>query len=84
MQLINHGTVSSKIDQLRQVSKEFFALPLEQKQKYSRTVDWFEGYGNDTVSEGQPFNWNDRLHLKIYPVDQRNVKLWPEIPSKFR
>ncbi|XP_074281174.1 codeine O-demethylase-like isoform X1 [Silene latifolia] len=83
-QLVNHGVASSLMDQLHSVGKEFFALPLEEKQKYSRTVEWFEGYGCDVVSEDQPINWNDRLHLRIHPPEQRNLKLWPDIVPNFR
>ncbi|KAL9223952.1 hypothetical protein vseg_000034 [Gypsophila vaccaria] len=83
-QLVNHGVASKLMDQLHVVGKEFFRLPVEEKQKYSRTVEWFEGYGCDTVSEDQPINWNDRLHLRVLPVEQRNFKLWPEIVPNFR
>ncbi|XP_074304600.1 oxoglutarate-dependent flavonoid 7-O-demethylase 1-like [Silene latifolia] len=83
-QLINHGIPSFEIDKLRAIAKEFFALPHEEKQKYSRTVDWFEGYGSDTVTEGEPFNWNDRLHLKTHPLHHRNLKFWPQFPPNFR
>ncbi|XP_074281179.1 protein LATERAL BRANCHING OXIDOREDUCTASE 1-like [Silene latifolia] len=83
-QLVNHGVASSLMDQLHSVGKEFFALPLEEKQKYSRTAEWFEGYGCDVVSKDQPINWNDRLHLRIHPPQQRNLKLWPEIVPNFR
>ncbi|XP_021715166.1 protein SRG1-like [Chenopodium quinoa] len=84
LQLINHGLDSSLLDKIREVGKEFFALSLEQKQKHSRTLDWFEGYGGDTISEGQIYNWNDRLHLRVYPVDQRNFNFWPEYIPNFR
>ncbi|XP_057538536.1 flavonol synthase/flavanone 3-hydroxylase-like [Amaranthus tricolor] len=77
-QLINHGCSSSLLHRLREVHKEFFALPLEMKKKYSRTLDWIEGYGSDTVTEDQSYNWNDRLQLKVYPVEQKNFKFWPE------
>uniref|UniRef100_A0A803MG72 Non-haem dioxygenase N-terminal domain-containing protein n=1 Tax=Chenopodium quinoa TaxID=63459 RepID=A0A803MG72_CHEQI len=69
--LVNHG-------------KELFALPLEQKQKHNTTLDWFEGYGGATISEGQNYNWNDRLHLRVNPVDQRNFNFWPEYILNFR
>ncbi|KAL2929801.1 putative 2-oxoglutarate-dependent dioxygenase ANS, partial [Bienertia sinuspersici] len=84
LQLVNHGLSSSLLDQIREVGKEFFALPLEMKQKHSRTLDWFEGYGADTVSQGQNYNWNDRLHLIVHPLERRNFKFWPEYIPNFR
>ncbi|KMT02735.1 hypothetical protein BVRB_8g193210 [Beta vulgaris subsp. vulgaris] len=83
-QLINHGLSSSLLNQIREVGREFFDLPLEVKQKHCRTLDWFEGYGGDTVSENQSYNWNDRLHLRVHPLERRNFKLWPEYLPNFR
>ncbi|KNA03706.1 hypothetical protein SOVF_206470 [Spinacia oleracea] len=83
LQLINHGLPSSLLDQIREAGKEFFALPAEVKQCY-RTSDWFEGYGCDTVSEGQSKNCNARLRLKVHPPSHRNFKLWPELLPNFR
>ncbi|KAH9620149.1 hypothetical protein KSS87_017924 [Heliosperma pusillum] len=72
-QLVNHGVASSLMDQLHFVGKEFFALPLEKKQKYSRSVEWIEGYGCDIVSEDQPINWNDRETLDEYSIELQKV-----------
>ncbi|GAB2289160.1 hypothetical protein Dimus_023463 [Dionaea muscipula] len=84
-QVINHGMTSSFLDEVRQVTKQFFALPSEEKQKHSRTVDDIDGYGNDTiVYEHQTLDWGDRLYLTIYPIDKYRPNLWPEIPPRFR
>ncbi|XP_074281173.1 protein LATERAL BRANCHING OXIDOREDUCTASE 1-like [Silene latifolia] len=83
-QLVNHGVASSLLDQLQFVSKEFFSLSFEEKRKYSRTVEWHEGYGCDIVSEDQPIHWNDRLLLRIHPIEHRNLNLWPDIVPNFR
>lgn len=84
-QAINHGMTSEFIDKVREVTKSFFALPLEEKQRYSRDINDLDGYGNDTVvSEKQTLDWTDRLYLKVYPEDQRKQKYWPENPLVFR
>ncbi|KMT02734.1 hypothetical protein BVRB_8g193200 [Beta vulgaris subsp. vulgaris] len=83
-QLINHGLSSLLLNQIREVGKEFFDLPLEVKQKHCITLDCFEGYGGDTVSENQSYNWNDRLQLKVHPLEQQNFKLWPDYVPNFR
>ncbi|GAB2243601.1 hypothetical protein Droror1_Dr00023729 [Drosera rotundifolia] len=55
---------SSLLDEMREVTKQFFALPLEEKRKYVSPIDDFEGYGNDTfVAEDRILNWTDRLSL---------------------
>ncbi|KAL9339631.1 hypothetical protein Peur_068646 [Populus x canadensis] len=84
-QVINHGMTSSFLDKIREVSKQFFAFPMEEKQKYSREADSIEGYGNDMIlSDHQTVDWTDRLYLTISPEDQRKIKFWPENPKDFR
>lgn len=84
-QAINHGMTSEFLDQVREVTKIFFALPLDEKKKYWRVISDWDGYGNDTVvSENQTLDWLDRLYLTVYPEDQRKLKYWPENPLVFR
>ncbi|GAB4832774.1 hypothetical protein Ancab_006790 [Ancistrocladus abbreviatus] len=84
-QVINHGMTSSFLDNVRQVTKQFFALPLDEKQKCARKIDDLDGYGNDTImSEHQTLDWIDRLYLTVYPEDQRKPNFWPENPPNFR
>ncbi|KAF8393132.1 hypothetical protein HHK36_021373 [Tetracentron sinense] len=84
-QAVGHGISSSFLDEVHEISKGFFKLPLEEKKKYSTTVDELEGYGNDHVlTEEQILDWSDRLFLFIYPEDQRKLKIWPESPKGFR
>jgi len=82
---INHGMTGKHLDKVREITKKFFALPKEVKQKYTREVDSIEGYGNDMVlSEKQTLDWMDRLYLTVNPEDQRKLKYWPEFPEDFR
>ncbi|KAA8522958.1 hypothetical protein F0562_009381 [Nyssa sinensis] len=84
-QAVNHGMASSLLDEVREVTKQFFALPVEEKQKYSRAADDIEGYGNDMVlSEHQTLDWTDRVYLLVNPEEQRKLKYWPENPKTFR
>lgn len=82
---IGHGISHSFLDKFRAVVKQFFALPLEEKQKYSRAADEVEGYGHDMVfSEKQILDWCSRLFLKVFPEDERRMNLWPQTPNDFR
>ncbi|KAK7310602.1 hypothetical protein RJT34_08203 [Clitoria ternatea] len=84
-QLINHGMTSSFLGKVREVSKQFFELPKEEKQKYAREPDELDGYGNDTIfSENQRLDWTDRLYLKVLPEDDRKFKVWPQQPDDLR
>ncbi|GFS41755.1 2-oxoglutarate (2OG) and Fe(II)-dependent oxygenase superfamily protein [Actinidia rufa] len=72
---INHGLTSSFLDKVHEVAKQFFALPIEEKQIYSRTVEDIEGYGNDSVlSEHQTLDWTDRLYLTLSLMNELLLK----------
>ncbi|KAK6945174.1 Isopenicillin N synthase-like, Fe(2+) 2OG dioxygenase domain [Dillenia turbinata] len=82
---INHGFESSFLDKLRELAKQFFALPIEEKSKLSREPDNYQGYGSDLVlSDTQTLDWVDRLYLILTPEDMRKYKFWPENPEAFR
>ncbi|KAG5564279.1 hypothetical protein RHGRI_000472 [Rhododendron griersonianum] len=82
---IGHGIPDSYLDKVREVAKQFFLLPMEEKKKYSRGEKDGEGYGGDlVVSEKQVLDWSDRLTLKVLPEDERRPNLWPEFPAEFR
>lgn len=84
-QAIGHGISGSFLDKLRQVAREFFRQPMEEKKKVSKGVEDMEGYGGDPVPvQGQPLDWSDRLFLSVYPPSQRKPQFWPETPASFR
>ncbi|KAF7153072.1 hypothetical protein RHSIM_Rhsim01G0050400 [Rhododendron simsii] len=84
-QAINHGMTASFLDQVHEIGKQFFALPIDEKQKYARTVGDLEGYGTDSVlSEHQTLDWTDRLYITVYPEDKIKLRFWPENPENFR
>ncbi|XP_021858328.1 protein SRG1-like [Spinacia oleracea] len=82
-QLVNHGMTIELLDEVREMSKQFFKLPLDEKEKYSSVGDSLEGYGNDNVIRQGNFNWNDKLHLQVYPEHKRQLQYWPHIPQHF-
>ncbi|CAM0907126.1 unnamed protein product [Alopecurus aequalis] len=86
---VGHGMEPSFLSELMKVTREFYKLPLEEKQKYSNLVDGkefrMEGYGNDmVVSEKQILDWCDRLQLIVEPESQRVYSMWPAQPPSFR
>lgn len=83
-QAIGHGIPSEFLDEIRGVGKEFFGLPMEEKQKYAKGSDEMDGYGGDPIPQpGHPLDWQDRLFLKVYPEDFRMPKFWPQNPKSF-
>ncbi|KAG9153443.1 hypothetical protein Leryth_021015 [Lithospermum erythrorhizon] len=62
----------SFLNEIREMSKQFFSLPMEEKTKYART-DNMEGYGNDpVVSQNQILDWTDRLYINVNPKSQQS------------
>ncbi|KAK4836961.1 hypothetical protein QYF36_001664 [Acer negundo] len=84
-QAIGHGISSEFLDKIRQVTREYFEQPMEEKKKQAKGVEEFEGYGADPVpAAGQFLDWSDRLYLEVYPEDKRKLLFWPEKPESFR
>lgn len=87
-QAIGHEMPASFLEDVQDIARKFFQLPVEVKQKYSNLTEngefKLEGYGNDSKVSGQTLDWNDRLYLQVQPEDERNLELWPEDPSYFR
>ncbi|CAI9100899.1 OLC1v1038088C1 [Oldenlandia corymbosa var. corymbosa] len=89
LQVVNHGIEASILDELCDVSKRFFALPPEQKHKFTRpgaAGARFDAFLNDQILiDNQIVNQDDRLFLDLDPVgDQRTLKAWPDNPKDFR
>ncbi|KAJ9141037.1 hypothetical protein P3X46_031620 [Hevea brasiliensis] len=81
---IGHGIESSFLDKVREIGKQFFVLPPEEKQKFGRAANDLEGYGNDpNVSRKIIFNRSERILIKVAPEDQRRLERWPSNPSDF-
>ncbi|KAG2609097.1 protein SRG1-like [Panicum virgatum] len=85
---VGHGMEPGLLAEMVQVTRGFFNLPIEEKQKYSNLVNGeefrFEGYGNDVVlSEDQILDWCDRLYLIVEPESRVVGSLWPARPPAF-
>ncbi|XP_054785033.1 protein SRG1-like [Prosopis cineraria] len=84
-QAVNHGISVSFLNEVRQVGRDFFQQPMEEKNKVCKGVEEFDGYGADPVpEEGQSLDWSDRLFLYLYPQDTRKYTFWPTNPPSFR
>ncbi|GJN00772.1 hypothetical protein PR202_ga17979 [Eleusine coracana subsp. coracana] len=86
---VGHGMEPSFLAETMNVTKGFFKLPMEEKQKYSNRVNGrefkLEGYGNDiVVSENQTLDWCDRFYIIVEPESQKVHSLWPMQPPTFR
>lgn len=76
---------SEVLQAMKNASAEFFALPLEEKNKISMPPDDVQGYGHAyVVSEEQTLDWSDALMMLVYPSRFRKLKFWPTEPKGYK
>uniref|UniRef100_J3L7L0 Non-haem dioxygenase N-terminal domain-containing protein n=1 Tax=Oryza brachyantha TaxID=4533 RepID=J3L7L0_ORYBR len=70
------------MEEMQKVAREFFMLPLEEKEKYPMAPGGIQGYGHAFVfSEEQKLDWCNMLALAIEPATIRRPWLWPKTPA---
>ncbi|MED6130276.1 hypothetical protein PIB30_000177 [Stylosanthes scabra] len=83
-QVLNHEVDLTLMESMEKSSREFFMLPLEEKQKYHMAPGTVQGYGQAFVfSEDQKLDWCNMFALGIEPQFIRNPNLWPKNPATF-
>ncbi|KAM0887833.1 hypothetical protein ACQ4PT_028739 [Festuca glaucescens] len=83
-QVVNHGIEGGLLDEMEKVAREFFALPLEEKQRYPMAPGGIQGYGHAFVfSDDQKLDWCNMLALGVSPASIRQPALWPTTPATF-
>lgn len=85
MQLVNHGIGNEAIGKMIDVSKRFFELPFEERQRYMSS-DLYAPvrYGTSFNQNNDGiFCWRDFLKLNCHPM-QDFASLWPSSPVDLR
>ncbi|KAM2468195.1 hypothetical protein FF1_009893 [Malus domestica] len=83
--VVTHGVNHELMKQARETWREFFGQPLEVKQEYSNKPSTYEGYGSRLgVEKGAILDWSDYYFLQCMPLQLRNHKKWPALPSSCR
>ncbi|XP_027928169.1 protein SRG1-like [Vigna unguiculata] len=84
-QLINHGISSSMVEKVQLEMKDFFNLPMTEKEKFWQTPENIEGFGQAFVlSEDQKLDWADMFYMITLPEHSRMPHLFPQLPLPFR
>ncbi|XP_027069814.1 probable 2-oxoglutarate-dependent dioxygenase At3g111800 [Coffea eugenioides] len=84
-QVVNHGVSHELMARTREVWREFFHLPLEEKQQYANSPSTYEGYGSRLgVEKGAKLDWSDYFFLHYLPTSLRDQNKWPKLPSSCR
>lgn len=84
-QVINHGVEESLINDLMKVAREFFELPMEERNKFiSEDMKKAVRYGTSfNYLKDQVYCWRDFLKHYCHPLDKM-LPLWPSNPSDYR
>ncbi|MED6192298.1 Jasmonate-induced oxygenase 2 [Stylosanthes scabra] len=84
-QVVNHGVSHELMDMARDTWREFFHMPMEEKQKYANSPNTYEGYGSRLgVEKGAILDWSDYYYLHYLPFKLKDFKKWPTHPPSCR
>ncbi|XP_009621091.1 jasmonate-induced oxygenase 3 [Nicotiana tabacum] len=84
-QVVNHGVSNKLMENTLAVWREFFHLPLEEKQKFANSPITYEGYGSRIGMEvGAKLDWCDYFFLHYLPEALRDENKWPSLPVSCR
>lgn len=86
-QVVNHGVPEELMEDAVEVYKEFFNMPVEEKEKYlsdgiadAKKAWLYSGGGNPNERQ---FMWKDSLGHLSYPLE-KTIHFWPEKPARYR
>ena len=86
MQFVNHGIPQDLINRLKKAGEAFFALPVDEKEKYANDVGSgkFQGYGSKLAdnASGQ-LEWEDYFFHLAFPQDKCDLPIWPKTPADY-
>lgn len=84
-QVVNHGIEKELLQMIKDATKSFLDLPLEEKNKYAKSPNDIQGYGHSfVVSEEQKLDWQDDFGLIVFPQKFRRYEYWPTTPEVFK
>ncbi|MED6148909.1 Jasmonate-induced oxygenase 2 [Stylosanthes scabra] len=84
-QVLNHGVSHELMDMARETWREFFHMPMEEKQKYANSPKTYEGYGSRLgVEKGAILDWSDYYYLHYLPLKLKDFNKWPSHPPSCR
>ncbi|GLJ49301.1 hypothetical protein SUGI_1042070 [Cryptomeria japonica] len=84
-QVLNHGVPLELVSSMAQLSKEFFALPAEEKLKFDMRGGKRGGFVVSSHLQGEAvLDWREIFTYFSHPLRQRDYTRWPEKPHGWR
>lgn len=82
--MLNHGVPLALMQEIKQVSKDFFALSPEEKEVNKIKPGTSVGYGRLFETSKTIANWVDRITIWSYGDQRRAEPCMPPKPESFR
>jgi leucoanthocyanidin dioxygenase len=86
MHLVNHGISDDLLQRVKNAGKEFFDLPVEEKEKHANEQELgkIQGYGSKLANNASgQLEWEDYFFHLVYPEDKRDMSIWPKTPTDY-
>lgn len=86
MHISNHGIAPELVERLRKVGKEFFDLPVEEKEQYAndQASGKIQGYGSKLANNASgQLEWEDYFFHLIFPSEKTDISIWPKQPEEY-
>nr|QBI90546.1 flavanone-3-hydroxylase [Picea abies] len=84
-QVVDHGVPKELVDSMTRLSRDFFALPAEEKLKYDMRGGEPGGFVVSSHLQGESvFDWRELCIYFSYPLHQRDYSRWPVKPDGWR
>lgn len=84
-QVVNHGVDPGLMRRAREDWRQFFHLPMEEKQMYANSPKTYEGYGSRLgIEKGAILDWGDYYYLHLLPLCLKSHDKWPSLPPSLR
>lgn len=84
-QVVNHGVDPGLMRRAREDWRQFFHLPMDEKQMYANSPKTYEGYGSRLgIEKGAILDWGDYYFLHLLPLCLKSHEKWPSLPPSLR
>nr|ABP57081.1 anthocyanidin synthase [Coleus scutellarioides]ABP57082.1 anthocyanidin synthase [Coleus scutellarioides] len=86
MYVINHGIPEELISRVKAAGKEFFELPVEEKEKHAndQAAGNVQGYGSKLANNASgQLEWEDYFFHCVFPEEKRELSIWPQNPPDY-
>lgn len=81
-QVVNHEVNFELMRKMKEMWREFFYLPMDEKKTYANSPMTFEGYGSRLgVKKNAILDWGDYFFLQLFPESVRSHDKWPKVPT---